>query len=642
LEIAESEADQAHHDDDASMAERVWMYDWAATPLGPTRVWPQSLKTSVGIMLGVRTPASICWGPGLILLYNDAWRQLFDRKHPHALGRPAREVFPEAWDRVGPMIRRAMAGEATEAHDRYLPHEIYSRAGDAWLTYSFTPIPGEDGSIAGVLTLGIERTEQQRTYTALRESEARLREFGEASSDVLWVRDAETLRCEYLSPAFEDIYGVSRKEALGNQSLRNWVGMILPEDRGRVMRNLRRVRAGGRVAFEFRIRRRTDGAVRWLRNTDFPIFDDAGQVRRIGGIGQDVTAEKAREERLRDSEEGLRLALGVGRLATWDWNLMTGEIAWSDDHFKMLGYAVGEVTPSYETWVTRVHPEDRARVEASLRASAAERRGYQEEFRTAHPDGSVHWCAAQARYHYDEAGRPVRMIGVMQDITERHQWAERQRVLIAELQHRTRNLLGVVRAVADKTIAASGSLMEFRDHFRARLGALGRVNGMLSRLSEGDRITFDDLLRAELAAHDAAHEGGPARKVVLEGPIGVRLRSSMVQTFALALHELATNAVKYGALSQPQGRLTVRWRVVPGADGTRRLRVEWRESEVEVSPDRLQMRRGYGRELIERALPYQLKAETEYDLGPDGVRCSITLPISEWPEERGRGERGGG
>ena len=135
----------------------------------------------------------------------------------------------------------------------------------------------------------IERRQGERS---LRESEARLREFGEASQDVLWVRDAETLRWTYLTPAFETIYGISREAALEGDDYSNWTNMILPEDRDGAIEHIRRVRAGERVTFEYRIRRAFDGEVRWVRDTDFPLFDAFGQVQRIGGIGQDVTEAK--------------------------------------------------------------------------------------------------------------------------------------------------------------------------------------------------------------------------------------------------------------------------------------------------------------------------------------------------------------
>jgi two-component sensor histidine kinase len=102
-----------------------------------------------------------------------------------------------------------------------------------------------------------------------------------------------------------------------------------------------------------------------------------------------------------------------------------------------------------------------------------------------------------------------------------------------------------------------------------------------------------------------------------------------VQTLALALHELATNALKYGALGASDGELSINWHLVQGPDGERRLQVEWVERGLAVPPlEEGVSRRGYGRELIERALPYQLKAETHYELGPDEVRCSINLPVS--------------
>lgn len=358
-------------------------------------------------------------------------------------------------------------------------------------------------------------TPRKRTEEALRESEGRFRQFGEAASDVLWIRDAETLAFEYLSPAFGAVYGLSREEALGGDRVSSWLDAIHPEDRVKVLVNLRHVRSGERIQYTFRVWHRSggaDGGLRHVRSTTFPLLDISGRVQRIAGISRDVTEEVELQERLE--------------------------------------------------------------------------------------------------------------------------------VMVAELQHRTRNLLGVVRSLATKTIAGSTSLADFRARFRDRLDALARVNGLLSRLEEGGRVTFEELLGAELFAHGAPQSSsGGTTQVSLNGPPGVRLRSSTVQTFALALHELATNAVKYGALSRPEGRLEVSWDLIPGQAGELRLRVEWSErgvpmpaaqadegSEVETPASR---RRGFGRDLIERILPVQLKAETSYDLTSGGLRCTITLPVSK-------------
>jgi PAS domain S-box-containing protein len=339
--------------------------------------------------------------------------------------------------------------------------------------------------------------ERAKAEEALNASEERFREFAAASSDVLWIRDARTMQFHFVSAAFSEVYGAPMEEAVGGNDLKRWAKLIESEDRGRVFDALRRVRARDRLVHEFRIRRPSDGQVRWIRDTAFPLLGSGNTVEYIGGIEQDYTDEKEASDRLQ--------------------------------------------------------------------------------------------------------------------------------VLITELQHRTRNQIAVVRSLSDKTLDESQSLEEYRGHYGERLAALGRVQHLLSRISEDDRVTFDELLRAELAAH-----GASPGNVFLEGPSGVPLRSRSVQTLALALHELATNAVKYGAIASPEGRLHIGWHVTENEDRTnQRLNIDWRESGVSIpDPDNALQNRGYGRELIERALPYQLGARTLYELGPTGVHCVIDVPIS--------------
>ena len=327
---------------------------------------------------------------------------------------------------------------------------------------------------------------------------------------------------------------------------------------------------------------------------------------------------------LRNSEERLRSAAEVGRLGLWDWNIATGDVYWSDEHFRMEGYAVGEVNPSYEAWAARIHPDDRASAEAAVQRAMHARQEYVQEFRVVYPDGTIHWLQGRGRFFYDDVGRPVRMIGANVDTTERREWEERQKVLVAELQHRTRNLMGVVRSMADKTSRASADLPDFHQRFGDRLDALSRVQDLLSRINDINRVTFDDLIRNEIQAM----EGGLER-VTLSGPAGVRLRSSTVQTLAMVIHELATNAVKYGALGQPQAHLAVTWTLEPVGPGARPwLHIDWRETGVTMPPCNATRRKGQGRELIEHALAYQFNAKTSYVFGADGVACSILIPVS--------------
>lgn len=497
--------------------------------------------------------------------------------------------------------------------------------GEVWTRISAVPLRDAAGAVSGAVMVVADIDDAKRAEETLRESEELLRRFGEATQDVLWIRDAETLQWQYLTPAFEQIYGLGVGEALEGDNFRTWTDLIVPEDRPMALGFIARARNGEQVAFEYRIRRPFDGGIRWLRNTDFPMFGRDGKVESIGGIGQDFTEKKLFEERLRGEEERLRLALETGRLATWDWHLVTDEVEWSDEHYRQQGYRVGEVAPSYEAWRARVHPEDLDAAEAALIAARDGRHPFSCEFRTLHPDGTVRWLDAQGRFFYDTDGTPLRMIGVMRDVTERRHWQERLQILVGELQHRTRNLLRIVRSVVDRTIAGSANLETFRESFLDRLDALARIQGLLSRLGDHDRVTFDDLLSAELSAMDDG-----SGRVLLEGPRGVRLRSSTVQILAMALHELATNAMKYGALRHPGAKLSIRWRMgETDARGRPCLDIEWLESGVPMMTQDLKaLGRGQGRELIERALPYQLDAETRYELRPDGIRCAISLPVS--------------
>jgi two-component sensor histidine kinase len=151
-----------------------------------------------------------------------------------------------------------------------------------------------------------------------------------------------------------------------------------------------------------------------------------------------------------------------------------------------------------------------------------------------------------------------------------------------------------------------------------------RVQGLLSRAPSGDSVTFDELLASELSAQSAENDA----KITLDGPRGVVLRFISVQALAMALHELTTNAVKYGALGQRNGRLHVRWRV-QDENGSPWILVDWSESGVEIAHSSGGPRgTGNGRRLIEDALPYQFGARTTFAIAQDGVHCTIALPLS--------------
>ncbi|HET6631611.1 MAG TPA: PAS domain-containing protein [Rhodanobacteraceae bacterium] len=463
--------------------------------------------------------------------------------------------------------------------------------------------------------------EREQLRAALQRSEERLHVTLKGGGLGAWSWDLDSNVVSW-SAGLEELHGLRAGEFDG--SYESYLAAIHPEDRERLQACIDHAMATGEpYDIEHRWIRR-DGRVIWIEGKGQVVRDAGGRPLRMAGVCMDISARKQAEQALRESERRQRAliegipqlvwrATGVGE-CTWvsrQWVEYTGL-----SHDASLGLG----------WLDALHPDDRASTGVAWR-KAQDTGVLDTEFRIFNArEKRCRWFQTRAHRVRSIDGRATEWLGTCTEVDELRRLQDRQRVLVAELQHRTRNLLSVIHAMADKTLRASGSLQEFQDKFGDRLGALARVQGLLSRLRDGDRIAFDELVRTELSAHAALETDA---RIVLDGPRGVALRSASVQTLAMALHELATNAVKYGALKQPRGRLTVRWRLqTSGEDGKPWLHVDWIESDVVMpAAARPQPGGGSGRTLIEEGLPYQLDARTSYRLGRDGVHCSIALAV---------------
>ncbi|CAM2195922.1 two-component system, chemotaxis family, CheB/CheR fusion protein [Paraburkholderia kururiensis] len=230
-------------------------------------------------------------------------------------------------------------------------------------------------------------------------------------------------------------------------------------------------------------------------------------------------------------------------------------------------------------------------------------------------DNTQHYLVRLAPYrngHRQADGVVVSFV----DVTGMVHAEERQTMLIGELQHRTRNLLSVVQSIAQQTFDAGEALATFLD----RLAALGRLQGLLGE-AQGELVDLTDIVRLEFETLGVS-DGG---QLSVAGP-PVPLGFSGVQTVALVLHELATNAVKYGALKEPDAKLEIRWGLEErDARGTC-LVLDWKESGVSVAPD--SSKQGFGRKLIEKALTFTLRAKTDLVFNRDGIACHIEIPLA--------------
>lgn len=352
--------------------------------------------------------------------------------------------------------------------------------------------------------------------------------------------------------------------------------------------------------------------------------------QRITARTREVTGVNAA---LRRTE--LRLTTLIEGMPQLVWrSLRGGEWSWASPQW-IAFTGLSDEDSRGMGWLQALHPDDRqAALDAWSRSEEHDWLSF--EARLCQPDRGYRHFQTRAKAVRTPDGAVLEWLGTSTDIDDIVKLREQQLVLMNELQHRTRNLMAVVQAVMLRTLQGSRSLEEFRRCIDDRMAALARVQGLLSRRG-AHRVAFDALLHEELGVHFDLEANGSDQQVTLSGPRGVPLESSLVQTFALALHELATNAAKYGALATPGGHLAVRWEVVATEGRKDQLHVDWRETGVTELPAPGDKPRGggYGRELIERALPYQMGAKTSFAFTSDGLHCTIRVDV---PQDNARRE----
>ena len=334
------------------------------------------------------------------------------------------------------------------------------------------------------------------------------------------------------------------------------------------------------------------------------------------------TAElEASTSRLRQSEESRSLALAAGSMGSWDWNRATGECLWDDGQYGIFGVNRKHFGVTAENVRALIHPEDWQRLQNSLELLLKDRNPTQNEFRVKRPNGEVRWCIGTAAPSIDDSGRVTRISGVTVDITDRKIAEERQALLAREVDHRAKNALALVQSIVRLTRASD--ISAYTAAVEGRIKALSRAHTILS-LSRWQGADMRGLVEEELAPYRT----GETAKVETSGP-NVSLQPAAAQSLALALHELVTNAAKYGALSSLSGRVHLAWELNPGT-----LVLKWTESggpatQAPSSP-------GFGTRIITASIEGQLAGQTVFDWRPEGLQCILSVPRDDMAPIKGR------
>jgi PAS domain S-box-containing protein len=360
--------------------------------------------------------------------------------------------------------------------------------------------------------------------------------------------------------------------------------------------------------------------IRYVKSEYIPDRRSDGRVAGFYVLAADLTETKRSQAALAESEARLRLAIDAGRMAVWEVGTATDTLTVSPELKRLLGLPP-DATLSTEDIRARYYPGERERLRATV-AEALSRgdRHVETELRVVWPDGSQHWLLLRAEMQDVKDGIPTRTLGVALDITEMKRAEEHQQLLINELNHRVKNTLATVQSIASQSLRNAGTASEARDAVEGRLFALSRAHDVLTR-ENWDGAYLREVIQEAIAPF----QGHGHSRFDLHGQ-DVRLPPRIALAVAMALQELGTNAVKYGALSNQTGRIAISWSMTKQAGGMR-LELAWKEKGG--PPVAEPSRRGFGTRLIERSLAQELNGDVTITFAPTGVVCTIHAPLND-------------
>jgi PAS domain S-box-containing protein len=528
------------------------------------------------------------------------------------IGRPIVKVMGEAaFSTILPYVERVLTGERVE-YETVIP--FHYGAEGSYYRVVYVPDRDPNGSIIGWIACIADITASKQAELRAADRNTQLDLAGKIAKIGTFTYDHATQKLQ-LSPGCAAIYGLP--ENTQEISTQHWRGLVHPDDLPRLDAIARAVLAKheSEIVSEFRILR--DGEVRWIESRVLMSYDDAGApIRRIGAQ-IDVTERKRAEQALAERNAQFELARRAARVGDYTYDISAGTMRFTRTSMAIFGLSDSNMELTARQWHSRVHRDDMQRLRNEhVRAFKERRSELVSEFRVVRPGGEIKWIEARSLIAYDNAGRAERLTGIYIDVTERRKAEDHKSLLVAELDHRVKNVLACVAAIAQCSRECSGSAEEFLDMLNRRINSLANTHALLSR-SRWQGVSLGALVRSELAfcAKDvSAH---------IEGPELI-LAAEATQPVAMVLHELATNAAKYGALSNGQGRVLARWWLSSLGLTGGNLLIEWKETggPPVVAPTAS----GFGTSVIRDLIPYELGGAVHYEFASDGVCCKLEIP----------------
>lgn len=466
------------------------------------------------------------------------------------------------------------------------------------------------GEGAILQTLMADIAKRQAVEEELRAANEWLHLAQEAGSVAAYSFDLRTHKLLW-SRSTKSLYGFP---ADAEPTLEGWLAAIHPDDREGVQAVAEAAIAHGRdVDQRFRIVR--GGDIYWIQDRARVQLGRDGGPAKLLGINVDVTELVNLQRQSAENEQRLRLAMQAEQIACWDWDLTTGAVTWDETLPRFAGLKE-EFGGSFESFWELVHEDDRALVRAALDAALAGDGDYEVSFRMVRSDGGIRRTQTRAVIIRDDDGRPLRMVGVDHDITDRFSAEQQLQIFNSELHHRLKNNLATVQALVRTTLSSSPDLATFEKTFSQRLDALATTYELLRRGGASARLA--DLINAEIAPYASIES-----RLSVSGP-DVLLSSERAIALGMIMHELTTNSCKYGSLSVPEGALEVRWSLDQLERGSQ-LSVDWIESGG--PPVQTPSHQGFGSKLLQRLVTRQLNGSVSREWKASGLTLRIVCPL---------------
>ena len=462
--------------DGGEMGERMRAFDWSCSPLGPPESWPQALKTATGILLSSKFPMFLAWGPELRFLYNDAYIDVLGGKHPAALGHAFEDIWAEIWEDVGPLARRALAGEATYFENLPLTMTRKGYEEQTFFTFSYSPLRDDDGSAAGMFCVCTETTatvlaERER----LNETERLRQLFDRAPGFMAVVRGPDHV-FEMANASYQKLVG--RRDLIGRP-----VREAVPEVEGQGLFELldkvyRTGEAFSGRSVPVQLQREPD-APREERLLDFvfqPIFDAHGAVTGIFADGYDVTERILAETALRESEERFRLIADSAPVPMWVTRMDRTRSFVNRAYVEFLRISYEEAV-NFD-WRTVIHPDDMPRILAESVAGEASLKTFELVGRYRSGD-EWRWLRSVSQPRLGPQGEHIGFIGVAHDITELKHAEAALREVNETLERRVEERTGDLSAALDRLQAEVGERLKAEEALRQaqKMEAVGQLTG---------------------------------------------------------------------------------------------------------------------------------------------------------------------